>query len=114
MLCRTEKKEGVSISQLRNKNNLKSVDLLNEFKKEVGDIYDKYRSPFIHQGKFLNPVIKARTKIFGNSVPGFISLQDFAKITLDVMKLNFKLISKTLLNPLSEESLCSQPPAACF
>ena len=92
MKMKTKKIKGVKTSTLRKPEEFKNIKKLKkEFKHEVGEIYDEYRSPFVHQGKFLSFDVRLQTKIGGISFPGSISLQDIIGITLNVMKVNLTL-----------------------
>lgn len=87
MYFETKTNDGVSRSSPR-LGEYNGEELYNEFKKEIGSIYDDYRSPFVHQGKFLSFSVRVTSKSGLFSVPGCISLQQFAEITLNVMKEN--------------------------
>lgn len=90
MRFETKTNGGVSRSSFRLEGYTKE-ELYTEFKKEVENIYDDYRSPFVHQGKFLSFSVRVTTKSGLFSVPGCISLQEFAEITLEVMKENLNI-----------------------
>jgi len=90
MRSKTENRNGIKTSTYR-RECYKNVDeLWEKFEKVIKNIYDDYRSPFAHRGKFLNFSIKINTLTGGMSVQGSISLQDMAKIALNVMKVNLK------------------------
>jgi len=90
MNFKTDSINGVKTSTYRTEGYKNVDELFSEFEKIIKNIYDDYRSPFAHQGKFLKFDIRIHTKIGGMSVPGSISLQDMASITLNVMKVNLK------------------------
>lgn len=90
MRFKTENRNGVKTSSYKTEGYKDANELNVEFEKVIKGIYDDYRSPFAHQGKFLSFDVRIHTKIGGISVPGCISLQDLAGITLNVMKMNLK------------------------
>jgi len=90
MRFKTEKNGGRRISKFREEGYKNGEELYCEFEKVIKRIYDEYRSPFAHEGKFLGFDVKIHTKTGGMSVPGTISLQDMASITLNVMKTNLR------------------------
>jgi len=90
MKFKTENIKGVKTSTYRTGGYKDTGELYKEFGKVIKSIYDHYRSPFAHQGKFLGFDVRIHTKIGGMSVPGSISLQDMAGIALNVMKINPK------------------------
>jgi len=91
MNFKTENINGVKTSTYRTEGYKDVDELFSEFEKIIKNIYDDYRSPFAHQGKFLKFDVRINTKIGGMSVPGSISLQDMARIALNVMKVNLKV-----------------------
>lgn len=65
--------------------------LWKKFEKVIKDIYDKYRSPFAHQGKMLDSnAIFQTAELGGMSSTDTISIQDIAGIVINVMKVNLK------------------------
>lgn len=94
MWLKTKIIKGVKTSTYRTEGYNDINKLFEEFEKEIKKIYDKYRSPFAHQGKFLDFGVRIQTKVGGPSFPGSISLQDLSLITLNLMKVNLT-ISKT-------------------
>ena len=90
MQFKTEKSGGRRISKFIEEGYKNEEELYGEFEKVIKHIYDEYRSPFVHAGKFLGFDVKIHTNIGGISVRGAISLQDMASITLNVMKTNLR------------------------
>ncbi|MBI2549123.1 hypothetical protein HYW21_07275 [Candidatus Woesearchaeota archaeon] len=88
MRLKVEKVNGVKTSTLRTEGYKDVNELYIEFEKSIKRLYDKYRSPFAHEGKFLNFNVRIMTKVGGFSDPESISLHDIAKMVLDVMKNN--------------------------
>ncbi len=93
MNWKVETIEGVKTSTLRTEGYRDANELYMEFEKSIKRLYDKYRSPFAHEGKFLNFSVRIDTKTGGHSDPESLSLQDIAKIVSDVIKSNIAELS---------------------
>lgn len=63
-------------------------EVYSKLSKIIKKIYDDYRSPFTHEGKFLKACVKIDTLIGGISNSESVSLQDISNISLNVMKQN--------------------------
>lgn len=93
MRWKVENVKGVKTSTLRTEGYKDANELYMEFEKAIKRLYDKYRSPFAHEGKFLNFSVRIDTKTGGHSDPESLSLQDIAKMVSDVIKSNISGLS---------------------
>ena len=61
MKWKVETIRGVKTSTWRTEGYKDADELYTEFEKSIKRLYDKYRSPFVHKGKFLNFVVRIKT-----------------------------------------------------
>ena len=65
--------------------------IIQDFKKDLGKIYDNYRSPITHKAQRLNQFVILNTRVGWETSIDFPSLQLLGTMAIQVMKYNFNL-----------------------